>query len=734
MKNINMFMSDEVAAKVNTGEAYKMPEEKYVALRSEMMDLLTKFDYHPTEEGLDVLLKIWLYRKANIIRIFEQHPFYNGNFQIVRPDQYTRGIDYDTINRFLNLFYSWVTCHMLDSEKEYKNSAFTYQEVRQAIQKIIEKLDVLKQVEWLGMQINVRSERGRLNEDLAFFRSILKDYTDKIDVSHILFNGRVIAMEPHKRMKNYAAVLNKAKFRTSNKTIGQFVDDEMHKYVENISSEIDAPVGQKISRFINRLAKETGFDKEEGYNKEFCVFADAINPLNIPRWTVISCNPIDYLTMSFGNSWSSCHTIDRNNKRNKPGDTYHGMYSGGTTSYMEDSSSFIVYSVDKNVTEKYELADKIQRCMFMIGEGKLIQSRMYPQATDGDTDKYLETRKIVEEVISQCLGMPNSWVKAKSGSAADGATYQVGEHYNDLEAFANDGVGLYYQKDAEGNIHKDFPKIRVGAVHHCPSCGKVHYERGNIECYDCQKDYTRSDARTHTARYMSDVDRELSSYENCPLGECEDGDDIYERCSCCDRELRRDEMHEIDGEWYCEECCFWCEYCQEWETGDSYYVAGYGNICEYACNESGEFAVCTGCGELYRLSSWSVETENYCFCSEDCARDDGNVVFTQNDGWQERDDCVFDAEDSDYCDLESEAEDYGWVYIECADEWYMTASRAIDAGYVKTNDCGWKREEDCTEIVSAETGEIIYYYLNANLVADSWRETEYGIWRQIAIA
>ena len=123
-------------------------------------------------------------------------------------------------------------------------------------------------------------------------------------------------------------------------TADQYMSEETAEMFNGINPEFHARAGQKTSRMANKLCAYIGLNRLPDYNREFAKYADALNPLKITRYTVLSVNPLDYLTMSFGNSWASCHTIDKNNKRGMP-NSYEGMYSSGTISYMLDSPSMV---------------------------------------------------------------------------------------------------------------------------------------------------------------------------------------------------------------------------------------------------------------------------------------------------------------------------------------------------------------------------------------------------------
>ena len=130
--------------------------------------------------------------------------------------------------------------------------------------------------------------------------------------------------------------------------------------INRIFPDVRVHTGQKSSRVVNKLLCKFNFDKSPNYNREFAKLADSMNPFDVKRISVLSCNIIDFLLMSNGNSWSSCHTIVNNS-----GSNYGGCYMGGTLSYANDGESMIFYTLDSS----YEGTDwcfepKINRQVF----------------------------------------------------------------------------------------------------------------------------------------------------------------------------------------------------------------------------------------------------------------------------------------------------------------------------------------------------------------------------------
>ena len=335
-----------------------------------------------------------------------------------------------------------------------------------------------------------------------------------------------------------------------NNMTGQYIDDYIVERLDNISPDLHAHKGQKMSRVINKLLTYVGFNKLPDYNREFAKYADALNPLQITRHTVLSVNPLDYLTMSFGNSWASCHTIDKENKRNMP-NSYEGMYSSGTVSYMLDKPSMVFYTVDASYNgNDFWNEPKINRQMFHWGEEKLVQGRLYPQDNDGDNSVYTPYREIVQNIMSELFDFPNLWTVAKGTSAAGRYVCSYGTHYRDYDSY--DNCTLSRIKGSENEKY-----INVGHDPICIKCGDEHDIQENISC--CARKVT---------------------------------------CAECGCEIDEDEARYIDGEYYCDDCSFWCDHCGEYRVGEATEVRGGRTVCS-SCLED-HYTFCDDCEEYVR--------------------------------------------------------------------------------------------------------------------------------------
>lgn len=380
------------------------------------------------------------------------------------------------------------------------------------------------------------------------------------------------------------------------------LDDDFAYYINTANPNIRAKAGEKTTRVINRLCKWLGATNHPDYNREYAKYADSLSPMKVTRHTVLSINPLDYLTMSFGNSWASCHTIDKTNKRGMP-NSYEGQYSSGTMSYMLDQPSMVFYTVDASYNgTAFWSQPKITRQMFHYGEEKLVQARLYPQDNDGDDEVYTPSRQLVQEIIACIFEFPNLWKLSRGTSAIRKYVYGCGTHYRDYYTFDSCTLSRH-ETENEG-------QFTIGAEPICIECGNTHCTSENINCCAGEHEY-----------YC----------ENC--GEGIDGDNVY-----------------WVGDYpYCRDCVAYCDYCDEWVLEDHIvYISGYGDVCrdcrdEYLtlCDHCGDhhhndemtyvqstgkdvcddcleelYTECDGCGEYFRNSRIAEAPNGYNYCSE----------------------------------------------------------------------------------------------------------------------
>lgn len=327
------------------------------------------------------------------------------------------------------------------------------------------------------------------------------------------------------------------------------ISDELTKLLDDIIPEIKPHAGEKASRVINRICTYLGFNKHEDYNREYAKFADGLNPLVIKRHTVLSLNPLDYLTMSFGNSWASCHTIDKHNRRGMP-NNYSCCYSSGTISYMLDGSSMVLYTVDAKYNgDEYWTQPKINRQMFHWGEDKLVQGRLYPQDNDDDKVAYAPYRNIVQQIISQIFNFPNLWKLSSGAEAASKYIRSYGTHYRDYHNYSNCTLSR-----KSGSENEEL--FVVGHDPICVECGEEHEKEDNINC--C------------SVRHV---------------------------CEACGAVVDEDDIYWVGDYGYCADCVTYCSHCGDYELNDNttYIESEDIYVCEYCLERY--YTYCDECGE-----------------------------------------------------------------------------------------------------------------------------------------
>ena len=365
---------------------------------------------------------------------------------------------------------------------------------------------------------------------------------------------------------------------------------------------INCSLGQKTSRVINAICTKFGIDKHPEYNARFAKLADSLNPLQVKKKALLSVHPCDFLEMSNRkNSWSSCHRLDG------------GEYHAGTLSYMNDECSLIFYTVDDEKKAEFYSAPKRTRQVFCFNDGILLQSRLYPKTEDRDTaDTY---RELVQRTLSECAEVPNLWTMRREHQSVSERvrTHDDSLHYRDYEYESNlPTVSLLKSAGVGVNEY-----IIVGSTAYCIDCGDELGSNNSLHCGDCD---TESD---------------------------------YYTCCECESRYHEDDMHCINGDWYCNDCCGFCDSCEERTIGEitsAYNRRGSEiSVCEEClsdhyircdecyeychqdtvehieagiiCNEClrSRFVECYGCDEHVRQDDTEeLDGELYCMsCAED---------------------------------------------------------------------------------------------------------------------
>lgn len=364
--------------------------------------------------------------------------------------------------------------------------------------------------------------------------------------------------------------------------------------------EIRAAEGQKTSRLINKLMKHLGVNTDDiEYKHAFAEFADAINPYTVDRPFILSANPGDYISMSYGTSWASCHIANPDMARS--GETYSGCYRLGTLSYMNDPCSVVAYTLEKLPENLSEIATvpKLTRQMFMIDFNRplILQSRLYPYTHDENRRK--SYRAAVQEIVAKVMEVPNLWVK-KNGVYGF-TTANPSYHYRDYEhSDWHPNTSMLSGTD----VNDIYYNMEIGNETYCLETGKAmngndsntfYFDRGDYQCEYCGDWFDEGDVRY--------IDGFGYVCDNCL-------ENRYTQCDDCGEWVNNDEIYTAyrggDIVYVCHDCIeyryYCCNECGEYihENDTVYAYDEYGNetiICE-ECEDRYYFR-CDECGEMH---------------------------------------------------------------------------------------------------------------------------------------
>lgn len=507
-------------------DTYEMSKEELDYLTKEC---IAKYDYcdiyEVTYDAVEKAVKESVRNKAWLWNAWTKHPNYIGHGRIVFDADYERSVDKRVVDNFAQTLYDLLRNVV---PKEIKISSFKYREAVDILEVVKYKLAIMNKYHNVIIDGMTKSQ---VEEDYARFCDIVMDYKD--NTKEIYRNGDYIRVskDDYVMVEKLVDVVYENIFSNYNATITKENADKLNEF----NPDIRANGGQKKSRLVNKIAKLYGidFDNDSYLRQKYAQFADAINPFVVKRHTILSLNPADFLTMSWGTNWTSCHTIDKENLHGYEGHAahYHGCYSSGTLSYQLDGSSFIYYTVNgKREVEDYGKELKESRQMFHIGEDKLIQGRLYPyDQTDCDNyaepEAYTQIRIIVQRIVSELFGISNYWSNKKGTGACGDASKQTGTHYRDITSYNNCNVSILHGSTNESRIY-------IGHYPICPNCGEEHDDEECVTCRSCQ-----------------DGERE---------------------CYGCGNYHNENDMHYIEGDWYCEEETHYCERCERYVINENY--------------------------------------------------------------------------------------------------------------------------------------------------------------------
>lgn len=500
-------------------------------------------------------LELWSNNKAAKIKAMKNNPLYDESepFKLMRAENGTREINDDAIDKII------VRMSCLEKNRGF-NTLF---------EQVVEPIVSIWQREGHALTENAVYEIKCLLEDFA-----------------TIYKGTNL----NRLWCKYGDGIYRYWYDRDINTISMQLEMPIIELIHKLNelAKIEPHVGQKFSKYILKLLKVILADKlnndeciKKEFEKSYAELADACNPTEFTRDVVLSVDPVDYLTMSHGNSWSSCYAINSDWGTN----TYRGAYSVGTWSYMNDASTMIMYQPSRERDENgLAFTTKVYRqCVMFNDIDLLITSRLYP-AKHVETTALKEFRRYAQNFISEMYGITNYWV-AKNRSDEDASAV--------LEEFVvkNDEFRGYYDLEHFSEIvYASIPKALYSNFEEYNKANKYrdeHYIYVGEECYEPVNGDT-----------FEGYDEDECRYVNLKAN-----DKVCRECGCViDTDYDYYSVTE-DDDYYCRDCSHWCDHHEEYESPTFEQVEIDGNyICVNALidlEREGEAYRCGECGEYH---------------------------------------------------------------------------------------------------------------------------------------
>lgn len=263
----------------------------------------------------------------------------------------------------------------------------------------------------------------------------------------------------------------------------------------------------------------------------------------------ISINPMDYITMSVGNSWASCHCV-------RP--DYIGCYSAGTISYMLDKVTAIAYTESKETENGIHM--KKNRFCVHFGYDGFILSRGYGDYKESYKIEYSKhiCKALNLSIREFYTGEDSSDYRVLFTHHSDGSQYKDYYHYPDEIDFVmcyNVILEPIYSQNSANDISY---RRTIGEQAICILCGDNNDNESNLQCYSCNNDLV---------------------------------------CEECGERIGENDVIWVDGTPYCHDCATFCDECGDAVLRRNTYDMNVYTVCSWCSDNC--FTECDECGEIY---------------------------------------------------------------------------------------------------------------------------------------
>lgn len=495
-----------------------------------------------TEHGVRENVETWFHNKRDQMNLFRKHPYWDEEAKaIVFSQNETRSIDYDAARCALNDILRYVENKLDDSRYDAAVMAIS---------------NTLYRMHRRGFE-----QSSVITED--FIR---------------IFNEDVYS---HDLPKPIARMLK----------VGTKITKFTHKCCTMWKDS-----GGKVHNVTTLVDEHEDGDRDyRSFDKLYAKFADYLSELTIKKITLVSLHFCDFLLMSNGNSWLSCHFINSHNIFHDDGDqSYSGCYKQGCLSYALDEPSFILYTLPATYDgDAYYSQPKMTRMCCQYQGGILVTGKCYPDNKDKTITRYRQT---LQMIMSSVEAVPNLWTFSRNVDRITSlvTTECYSAHYRDYE-YSNQKPTISLCK----NIGIDLDNLMtIGHSAYCVHCGE-ELDNDDAKWLQCEKHRTKPICK-HCGRYIEDED-----------------DRIY-----------------IDDDIYCADCTFYCDVHGQYEpiSWDNNHIELVDGSELTMCNGALRgYTQCSHCGKWYKNRSGKVHCGKcYCCNCYEKLRNDGTIAAPKN--------------------------------------------------------------------------------------------------------
>lgn len=403
------------------------------------MALVKKYRHKYSEHGICTLLDESLAAKEELIKLFATSPNYIGNLRIVVQKEFERQTNADEIYNFFVDIAAKLNVDELYKKQDANGNT------------LVDYLRTEKNVISLDNLPDAEAQKAKLNLINNFDLSTMATQESATNRNFFLKYMTWFQRMPKTKLSDSFSFANRPdmpRLVRGTKTSRAFNSVCQHFGVDKF-----CPTEVERTDANGNVTKRTVYP----YDKVFAQYSDLVSDLKRKMYFVISLNPLDYLTMSFGVSWVSCHNISG------------GGYMGGCLSYMLDKTSIITFVVNELEGNIHEIP-KYYRQMVHYDNGLFVQNRLYPQGNDGATDLYSEFRGYIIEEFSKMMHEDGEWNTEIGTRPCRSHIDAAGVHYQDYRY--NDSCNIFYPKSKKDIIRNHV--MRIGHDGICIKCGQPY--------------------------------------------------------------------------------------------------------------------------------------------------------------------------------------------------------------------------------------------------------------------